>query len=33
MFELEKTLWKAIKNCILKSVDLPGDYEEMIKRG
>mgnify|MGYP001574598693 CR=1 FL=1 len=32
MFDLEKTLWTAVKNCILKSVDLPGDYEEMIKR-
>ena len=33
MFDLEKTLWHVIKNCILKSIDLPGDYEEMIKRG
>ncbi len=33
MFDLELTLWNAIKKCILKSFDLPGDYEEMIKRG
>jgi uncharacterized protein YifN (PemK superfamily) len=32
LFDLEATLWKAIKNCILKSVDLPGDFELMIKR-
>ena len=33
MFDLELILWNAIKKCILKSVDLPGDYEGMIKRG
>lgn len=33
IFEIETTLWNAIKNCILKSPDLPGDYEEMISRG
>jgi hypothetical protein len=33
LFDLEITLWKAIKNCILKSIDLPGDFEQLIKRG
>lgn len=30
---LEETLWRAIKNCILKSKDIEQDYLEMIKRG
>lgn len=32
LFDLEITLWNSIRNCILKSVDLPSDFEEMIKR-
>ena len=31
MFDLDVSVWKILKNCILKSEDIPGDYEEMIK--
>lgn len=30
---IEETLWRAIKNCILKSKDIEQDFLEMIKRG
>jgi len=32
LFELEPTLWKAIKNCITKSQDIEQDYLELILR-
>lgn len=31
-FTLEQTLWRAIKNCILKSKDIDQDYLKMIGR-
>jgi len=32
IFDLEKQLWQAIKNCILKSVDIELDYLEIIEK-
>jgi len=32
LFELDKSLWKALKNCISKSKDVEQDYLEMIER-
>lgn len=32
LFELDPTLWKALKNCIAKSKDIEQDYLEMILR-
>ncbi|HOX84795.1 MAG TPA: hypothetical protein PKW76_16925 [bacterium] len=31
-FQLNNTLWKCLKNCILKSKDIEQDYLEMISR-
>ncbi|PJB01384.1 MAG: hypothetical protein CO127_04155 [Ignavibacteria bacterium CG_4_9_14_3_um_filter_36_18] len=30
LFELDSTLWKALKNCIAKSKDIEQDYLQMI---
>ncbi len=32
LFELEPTLWKALKDCIVKSKDIEQDYIEKILR-
>jgi hypothetical protein len=32
LFELDSTLWKALKNCIAKSKDIEQDYLEIILR-
>lgn len=32
LFELDKSLWKALKNCIVKSKDIEQDYLELILR-
>jgi len=32
LFELDSTLWKALKNCIAKSKDIEQDYLELILR-
>lgn len=32
LFELDSSLWKALKNCISKSKDIEQDYLEMIMR-
>ena len=31
-FDLDTNLWKAVRNCILKSVDIELDYLEMIEK-
>lgn len=30
-FELEETLWNAIKKCVMNSIDIDQDYIELIK--
>ncbi len=32
LFELDPTLWKALKNCITRSIDIEQDYIEIILR-
>lgn len=32
-FDLDINLWSALKNCILKSIDIDQDYLNLIKRG